>query len=108
YAQRDGTIKMWKPASREVVEIAKIPVFTGLEDGMLGITLDPHFSQNGWIYLNHSLPETTLDSNGKKAGVIRISRYTLKGGKLDLDSEKQLLDTATQREECCHVGGSLT
>ena len=26
---------------------------------------------------------------------------------LDLASEKQLLDIPTQREECCHVGGSL-
>lgn len=107
YAQRDGTIKMWKPDTKTAVVIAQIPVFTGLEDGMLGITLDPDFAKNGWVYLNHSLPETARDANGKKAGVIRVSRYTLAGNALDLSSEKKILDTPTQREECCHVGGSL-
>ena len=107
FAQRNGVIKVWKPDTKTTVEIAKVPVFDGLEDGMLGITLDPNFLKNGWIYLNHSLPETTMDAKGKKAGIIRVSRYTVTGDKLDLASEKSLLDIATQREECCHVGGSL-
>lgn len=108
YAERAGVIKLWKPDTKTTVEIARIPVFSGLEDGMLGITLDPNFMTSGWIYLNHSLPETTTDSAGKKAGIIRVSRYTLTGDKLDLGSEKKILDIPTQREECCHVGGSLT
>jgi cytochrome c len=107
YAERAGVIKMWRPDTKTTVAIAKIPVFDGLEDGMLGLALDPKFPRNGWIYLNHSLPETTTDSNGKKAGIIRVSRYTLKGDALDLKSEKAILDIPTQREECCHVGGSL-
>src|SRR5262245_8346929 len=108
YAQRDGTIKVWKPETRTTVVIARIPVFEGLEEGMLGITMDPNFAKNGWIYLNHSLPTTILDAHGKKAGIIRVSRYTLVGDALDLTSEKKILDTAVQREQCCHVGGSLT
>jgi cytochrome c len=107
YVQRDGTVKLWKPGSEEAIVIASIPVFTGLEDGMLGIALDPAFARNGWVYLNHSLPETALDSNGKKTGRIRVSRYTLQGDQLDLSTEKSLLETVTQREECCHAGGSL-
>jgi len=86
YAQRDGTIKVWKPETKTTIVIAKIPVFGGLEEGMLGITLDPNFTRNGWIYLNHSLPDTTRDANGKKAGVIRVSRYTLKNDVLDSPS----------------------
>jgi len=112
YVEREGVVKMWKPDTKSTVVIARIPVFTtggrSLEDGMLGITLDPNFAQNGWVYLNHSLPETTTDANGKKAGVIRVSRYTLKDDALDLASEKKVLDIPTQREQCCHVGGSLT
>jgi len=107
YAQRDGTIKMWKPETKTTVVIADIPVFTGLEEGMLGVTLDPNFAKNGWIYLNHSLPETTTDAHGQKAGIIRVSRYTLAGDSIDLGSEKKMLDTVVQREQCCHVGGSL-
>ena len=107
YAQRDGTVKIIKPGAKESLVIAKLPVFTGLEDGMLGITLDPDFARNNWVYLNRSLPETTKDAHGAKAGIIRVARFTLKGDALDLASEKTILDIPTQREQCCHVGGSL-
>ncbi len=105
-AERAGAIKMWKPDTKKSVTIAKIKVFDGLEDGLLGIALDPNFTKNGWLYLNHSLPETTKGPNGK-TGVIRVSRYTLVGESLELASEKAVLDIPTQRDECCHVGGSL-
>ncbi len=105
-AERAGAIKMWKPDTKKSVTIAKIKVFDGLEDGMLGIALDPNFTKNGWVYLNHSLPETTKGPNGK-TGIIRVSRYTLVGESLDLASAKAVIDIPTQRDECCHVGGSL-
>ncbi len=107
YAERAGVVKMWKPDTQSAVVIGTIPVFDGLEDGMLGITLHPDFVKNGWIYLNHSIPDTTTDTMGHKTGIIRVSRYTLKGDHLDLGSEKKILDVPTQRDECCHVGGSL-
>jgi len=105
-AERAGAIKMWKPDTKKSVTIAKIKVFDGLEDGMLGIALDPNFTKNGWVYLNHSLPETTKGPNGK-TGIIRVSRYTLVDESLDLASAKAVIDIPTQRDECCHVGGSL-
>ena len=108
WAERKGIVKMWTPATKTTAVIASIPVFDGLEEGMLGITLDPKFGENGWVYLNHSLTETTQDGqeNGK-AGKIRVSRYTLKGERLDLASEKTIIEIPVQREQCCHVGGSL-
>src|SRR3954453_4094357 len=111
YAELRGTVKMYKPDTKQTVVIAKLPIYEerkrGMEDGLLGITLDPKFSENGWLYVNRSTPETTRDENGKRTGVIRVSRFTLKGDTLDLDSEKKLIDVRTQREECCHVGGSM-
>ena len=107
WAERAGVVKMWKPDTKSTVVIGKIKVFDGLEDGMLGIAIDPNFTKNGWIYLNHSLPETTKDEKGHKTGIIRVSRFTLKGEELDLDSVKKIIDIPTQRDECCHVGGSL-
>ena len=108
FAQRDGTVKLIKPGAKTSIVIAKLPVFTGLEDGMLGITLDPNFAKNNWVYLNRSLPETTTNSaTGGKVGIIRVARFTLKGDELDLASETKILDVQTQREQCCHVGGSL-
>lgn len=108
WAERAGVVKMWKPDTKSTVVIGRVKVFDGLEDGMLGITLDPKFAQNGWVYLNHSLPETTKDDRGHKSGIIRVSRYTLQGEQLELASEKSILDVVTQRDECCHVGGSLS
>ena len=107
-----GPVKMWRPDTKQTVQIGKIPVFVdrehGYEDGLLGLTLDPQFAKNGWIYLNHSLPETTTDAKGQKAGIIRVSRYTLKGEQIDMASEVKIIDIPEQRVTCCHVGGSLT
>jgi cytochrome c len=106
-AERAGVVKMWKPETKATVVIGKVKVFDGLEDGLIGIALDPNFARNGWIFLNHSLPETTRDEHGKKAGTIRISRFTLLGDALDPASEAKIIDIPTQREQCCHAGGSL-
>ncbi len=106
FAERKGVVKMIRPGAKDPTVIAEIPVFTGLEEGMLGITLDPKFEQNGWVYVNHSLPETTTDSRGK-VGIIRVSRFTLKGDRLDPESRVTIYDNTVQREQCCHVGGSL-
>ena len=108
WAERAGVVKVWKPSDGRTVTVGKLSVFSGLEDGLLGMTLDPKFEANGWIYLNRSLPETTKDAQGKNKGIIRVSRFTLKGDELDPASEAPIIEVPTQREQCCHVGGSLT
>jgi cytochrome c len=107
YVQRDGTVQLIPPGAKESSVVGHLRVFTGLEDGLLGITLDPNFTENHWLYLFYSAPETTQDSHGKKVGENRVSRFTLTDGKIDPASEKILVRIATQREECCHSGGSL-
>lgn len=111
YAERAGVVKLWEPKTKATVVIGKLQVEdytkTGLEDGLLGITLDPNFVKNGWLYLYYSPPETHPDQAGQKAGENILSRFTLKGDKLDMSSEKVMLRVATQREQCCHAGGSL-
>ena len=108
WVERDGLVKKWDPATQKTSVIGKFGVFRGLEDGLLGMTLDPRFDQNGWVYLNRSLPDTKTNSVGKKEGIIRVSRFTLKGEALDAASETPIIDVPTQREQCCHVGGSIT
>lgn len=107
FIERDGRVKIWKPDTRETVLAGELDVFDGLEDGLLGLTLDPDFARNGWVYLNRSLPETFKDDNGQKAGLIRAARFTMNGDTLDRASEKVLVEVQTQRETCCHVGGSM-
>lgn len=98
YAERAGKVKVWSPESKQSELVGELEVFTGLEDGLLGITLDPSFMDNQWIYLYYSPPGISEN---------RLARFTLKDGKLDHDSEKVLVRVATQRDECCHAGGSV-
>lgn len=106
FAERGGAVKVWKPDTKAVVELVKLPVFSGLEDGLLGLTLDPKFAENGWIYLNRSLPETRQTPDGKR-GTLRTSRFTVQGDGIDPASEQTIIEIESQRDECCHVGGSL-
>ena len=72
WAERAGVVKMWSPESKKTTTIASLPVFSGLEDGLLGMTLDPKFLENHWVYLNRSLPDTQSGTDGKKSGIIRV------------------------------------
>ena len=47
YAQRNGEVYFWGPKTNKTFRVGIIPVFTDLEDGLLGMTLDPH-SFCGW------------------------------------------------------------
>src|SRR5690606_5852979 len=43
----------------------------------------------------------------KDTSVNRLSRFVFKDNKLDLSSEKVVLQFYSQRNICCHTGGSL-
>ncbi len=51
YVQRAGQIKIFKPAQQSTVTAGTLSVYTGGEDGLVGMALDPNFATNGWIYL---------------------------------------------------------
>ena len=71
----------------------------GREDGLLGIALDPNFAKNKRLFLFYSAPDVVA---------CRLSRFTLKDGKIDPASELKLLEIPTQREnKVCHLGGSV-
>ena len=93
-----GKVKVFDPQTKLVSEVGEITVTTAQENGLLGMALDPDFAKNGWIYLMHSPP----DFDGQY-----ISRFTLKDGKLDPASRKDLLNWPEQREQCCHHAGAL-
>ena len=107
FIERGGKVKLWKPQTQTTSVIGEIKVFTDLEDGLIGLALDPNFQENHWLYLHYSLPDTGTNAAGMKVGTNRVSRFTVRGDALDMASEKPVLDIPTQREKCCHVGGSL-
>jgi len=108
FIQRKGDVKLYNIKSKEMKTISKIPVSlkykskegkeSTAEDGLLGLNKDPDFAQNHWIYLYYSIPEEPKNV---------LARFELKGDELDLGSKKVLLEIPTQREECCHTGGSI-
>jgi cytochrome c len=96
--ERLGGIKVWNPGSTAMHTITTLPVFKGAENGLLGVALDPHFSSNHWIYLFYSPVEPEEN---------RVSRFTLDGEILDLNSEKPLIRFHTDRKVLNHFGGDL-
>ena len=111
-----GTIHMWNPQTGQVKHIATLDVFGNKgpgnefiksEEGLVGITLDPDFEHNGWIYVYWE-PYRTID-HVRHTGMRTISRFTynLSSDTLDMSSEKDLLSWQAQEDRCCHVGGGM-
>lgn len=107
FLERGGNIRVWSPQATHAPVVNRMAVFRnfngakegGWEDGLIGLTLDPGFARNHWIYLYYS--PTNASEN-------RVSRFVFTGESVDLSSEKVLLRVATQRDICCHAAGSLT
>jgi glucose/arabinose dehydrogenase len=80
-----GAVRVVDPESGAGTTALELPVFLmesayPKESGLLGITLDPDFSENGWLYLFY-----TKDTGD---GIInRISRFTLEGNSIDPATE---------------------
>jgi len=99
-AERKGSVKIYSTETKQVKTITNFNVFSGIEDGLLGIALDPNFSKNHWVYFYYSLA-------GDRA-VNRLSRFVLLGETLVQNSEKILLEIPTQRKYCCHSAGYIS
>jgi len=99
FIERRGDVHIYDLEKGEDKVIATLNVFSGLEDGLLGMAVDPNFKENNWIYLYYSENKGNDHQN--------LSRFELKNDILDLTSEKKLLHVVTQREECCHSAGSI-
>ncbi|MDQ7904483.1 ThuA domain-containing protein [Phytohabitans sp. ZYX-F-186] len=99
YIERDGRVQIVKPDTGTTVTAIDLDVFTGNEDGLIGIRLDPDFASNGWVYLYYA-PNDGIARN-------RVGRFTVAGDSIALSSEKVVLEVTTQRNTCCHAGGSM-
>jgi cytochrome c len=105
--ERKGALKKYDAATKTVDLIATIPVNTKYtsaegkvseaEEGLMGMTLDPNFAKNQFIYLYYAHPTEKIH---------RLTRWMVNGNKLV--DEKVVLDVPTQREVCCHTGGGMT
>jgi len=101
YTQYGGQLKIYKPSTRTTVTAGTLSVYTGGEDGLAGVALDPNFAANSWVYLYYS-PSGSQEVN-------RVSRFTISGDTLVSSSEQVLLTIpAARQSEPGHTGGYLT
>lgn len=98
--ERGGTIWVVQPGAQAVdpTPVIDLPsVATADERGLLGITLDPSFSSNGYFY-GYYTNETTQKN--------RVSRYTMVGNTASLASELTIWEN-TVNADIWHQGGDL-
>ena len=106
-AQRRGEIISYDPQTQSLKEVAKLDVYckslvnegVNVEEGLMGLQKDPDYSNNHWVYAFYA-------PSGEES-VNRLSRFQYKDGVFDLASEQRILDVGSDREVCCHTGGSI-
>ena len=106
-AERRGKIKLYKEATKELIDVAALDVYdqanvpdVNAEEGLMGLQKDPDYANNNWVYVYYS-------PSGEKQ-VNRLSRFKFKDDVFDVSSEQVILDVGSDREICCHTGGSIT
>ncbi|SKA34039.1 cytochrome c [Chitinophaga eiseniae] len=99
FVERKGAVKMYDAHLRQTKTIGRFDVFSGIEDGLLGVALDPHYEKNHWVYFYYA-------PAGEK-WYNKLVRLELHGDTLDMSSEKVLMEVPTQRRYCCHSAGYL-
>jgi len=104
--QRRGEIMLFKNATKTIKQVGFLKAYfktlhtkgVNAEEGVLGIQADPDFKTNHYVYIYYSPADTSVN---------RLSRFTLTGDTIDNKSEKVVLQLYSQREICCHMGGSI-
>ncbi|MGV8879234.1 MAG: ThuA domain-containing protein [Sphingobacteriaceae bacterium] len=103
FVERTGKFYVFDPVSKKTTMVYDFPV-KGVEkflNGLLGMTIDPDFSRNNFLYFFH----TISDNDQLKQN---ISRFVIgKNNQLDLQSEKVLIQIPIDKEVSAHTGGSM-
>jgi glucose/arabinose dehydrogenase/PKD repeat protein len=102
-----GQIRVFDPRTNNTTTAITIPVYSGGEDGLLGIALAPDFATSGHLYVYYSpaSSDDTAPANFKN----RLSRFTVSGSTIDPATEKVILEVPARRlpDEPGHTGGGL-
>ena len=104
-AQRRGEILLYKKGDSLVKKAGFLNVYyktntpgVNAEEGVLGLKADPDFDKNHYIYIFYSPIDTSVN---------RLSRFKFENDSIVTSSEKIILQFYSQREICCHTGGSI-
>src|SRR4051794_14688264 len=82
--------------STPVVTLSNVD--TTQDRGLVGLTFDPNFAQNNYLYLWYTL----TDSGGTRN---RLSRFTVNGNTADANSERVIIESPMTTN--IHTGGAM-
>lgn len=103
FIERAGKFYVYDPASQSTKLLHDFPVkaVDKYLNGLLGMTIDPDFDKNNFLYFFHTVEENKQHKQ-------HISRFKVnKDGYLDLDSEKVIIEVPIDLEVSAHTGGSM-
>ncbi|ATB35812.1 hypothetical protein CYFUS_001226 [Cystobacter fuscus] len=96
-AEKSGVVRVYKNGA--LLGTPFIDIRDRVNDysdrGLLGLTIDPNFAQNGLVYLLYTYENDPNDYTGPKTG--RLARYTAEGDTASPSSEAVLLGTTVGR-----------
>lgn len=99
---RSANLTMYSTATRKYSLVHQFNVATKGGTGLIGVTLDPDFDSNNFLYVYYTPP------TDKEPIIFNLSRFTLKDDNtLDLSSEKIVLQVPVEENSGAHHGGSL-
>lgn len=101
FAERKGALKLWDPKKKSVKIVANVPVYTKFEYGLMGLNIDPKYSDNQWVYMYYS------PVAGDTANRLVRMKYDEVRDTLLLDTEQKIMTVPVKRNDCCHTGGSI-
>ncbi|MEO5564596.1 MAG: ThuA domain-containing protein, partial [Chitinophagaceae bacterium] len=104
--QRRGEILLYKNETKTIRQAGFLNVYwktlhtpgVNAEEGVMGLAKDPNYAKNNRVYIYYSPADSSVN---------RLSRFTFKNDTLDLSTEKVIIEVKSQREICCHTGGSI-
>lgn len=81
---KGGTVRIFKNGSLVSTPALNLQVTDNSERGLLGITFDPAFISNHFIYLYYTTPKSDPKN--------RVSRFVVNGDTIDRNSERVIVD----------------
>jgi glucose/arabinose dehydrogenase len=100
--EQPGTLRIIQNGVLLATPFVTISVDSNGERGLLGVTLDPNFSSNQYVYVYYTVP-----ANGGNPPHNRVSRFTGNGNQAVPGSEVVLLDLNGLSSNVHHNGGAL-
>lgn len=98
-AEKGGALRVVKNGALLLTPFVQLAVDASGERGLLGVTLDPNFAFNQWVYVYYTTTEVSTHN--------RVSRFTANNDVASVGSEVRLVDLPALSSATNRNGGAL-